>query len=335
MTTSDRQAKPSRRLWLLALVPDVRFGRWLTGLTAFAVMAIALASAGEFVGDNGLFTGYVPLFFCVIVAYIIPIFSFITAHTEQTFDDLTPLLDLADQEVAALRRSIAHKSWRWVMPNLGLAVGLWMSQSWLLVGAGIMVQSYTSELQQAVQATAPLLVWVSMTCVIHALIDNAILFRRLGQQVKVDVYDTRCLTPFGSMAVSSILVVVGSQASFSIMWMADATNPWTTIPGMALTTIALVYLFFAPLWPLHKAIRDAKQQELEQLQQRINHITAQNREDYEQLVPLLAMRREIMSTAEWPVDLGLLTRLSLYLVIVPLTWIGAALIENVVDVFVS
>lgn len=324
-----------RRLWLLALVPNMRFGRWLAGLTAFVLIAGVLAGVGAFVDEGGKFIGFVPLFFCVIVAYIIPVFHFITAHTEQAFDDLAPMLDLDAEKRAALRHSIGHKSWRWVGINLTFSVALWMLQSWLLAGAGVMGSAYTSGLQQAVRATAPLLVWVSMTCVVHALIDNANLFRRLGRRVRIDVYDTRSLTPFGSMAVRSILAVVGAQASFSIMWLADTTNLWTTIPGMVPITIALLYLFFAPVWPLHRAIREAKQHEVAKLQQSINHTTGQDRENYAQLLPLLAMRREVMSTNEWPVDLGLLTRLSLYLVIVPLTWIGAALIENVVDVFVS
>jgi len=51
--------------------------------------------------------------------------------------------------------------------------------------------------------------------------------------------------------------------------------------------------------------------------------------------PLLSYRREVLGTREWPFDLGVVTRLGLYLVIVPLTWIGAALIENVVDLFIA
>jgi hypothetical protein len=62
---------------------------------------------------------------------------------------------------------------------------------------------------------------------------------------------------------------------------------------------------------------------------------AQDRDDYARLVPLLTLRREVHGITEWPVDVGLLARLGLYLVIVPLTWIGAALIENIVDVFVA
>ena len=315
------------RLWVLRLVPDVASGRWLAALAAFTIMAAALASSGELFSSDGGFSGYVELFFCVIVAYIIPVFHYITARTEQDFDAVSQILDLDDEERASLRLGITHKSWRWVLLNLSIAVSLWMLQSWLLAGS--------SGLEQAVQASAPLVVWVTMTCVIHALIDNAVLFRRLVKRVAVDIYDSRVLKPFGSMAVSSILAVVGAQASFSIMWLGDTTDAWTTIPGLIPTTIALAYLFFAPVWPLHEAMRAAKNEELAKLQDRINEAVARDRDDYAQLVPLLALRREVHSTNEWPVDLSLLARLALYLVIVPLTWIGAALIENIVDVFVA
>jgi hypothetical protein len=41
--------------------------------------------------------------------------------------------------------------------------------------------------------------------------------------------------------------------------------------------------------------------------------------------------QEISQVSTWPFDLGNIARLALYLIIPPLTWAGAALIENVVD----
>ena len=52
---------------------------------------------------------------------------------------------------------------------------------------------------------------------------------------------------------------------------------------------------------------------------------------YESLEPLLILRREVLSAPEWPFDTTTMGRLALYLIIPPLTWIGAALIEIVVD----
>jgi hypothetical protein len=45
----------------------------------------------------------------------------------------------------------------------------------------------------------------------------------------------------------------------------------------------------------------------------------------------LSLRREIREVSEWPFDFSVLTRLLLYLIIPPLTWIGAALIEVLID----
>ena len=39
----------------------------------------------------------------------------------------------------------------------------------------------------------------------------------------------------------------------------------------------------------------------------------------------------VQRTSDWPFDIGSLGRLAFYLIIPPLTWIGAALIENVVN----
>ena len=54
-------------------------------------------------------------------------------------------------------------------------------------------------------------------------------------------------------------------------------------------------------------------------------------EELTRLNDLLAYRREIAGVSEWPFDLGAMSRLGLYLVIPPLTWVGAALIENLVE----
>ena len=53
--------------------------------------------------------------------------------------------------------------------------------------------------------------------------------------------------------------------------------------------------------------------------------------DIDTLSPLLAYRREITQLSTWPFTMGSMTTLAFYLIIPPLTWAGAALIENLVD----
>lgn len=280
------------------------------------------------------------LFFCVVIAYIAGTFHFITQRTEEAFDELAPHLSFTTAEIEQLRAGISEKSLSWLAMNTGLGTALWLAQSRLMAGSSEeMWWQISQSVGNFMVVTIPLLVWLTITCAIGCLIDNARLFRRLSGHVAVNMLDTRSLNPFGRMAVSSTLMVIGIQASLSIMWLDGEADPWTTIPGLILTTLALLFLFIAPVWPIHKALKATKLQELERLQAQINAQRAENKDpeadNLAVLVPLLNYRREIVTTSEWPFDLSIMTRFGLYLVIVPLTWIGAALIENIVDVFVA
>ncbi len=317
------------KLWLLWGVPDHSRGRFAVAIVAFTILFGIFWWAGVFSAHVHRGGWPAALFFCVIVAYILPIFQFITRRTEEAFDDLAPVLGFDHDHAATVRHCIAHRSPGWVVVNLAMGITAWLSHSFLLAGGATNMMSYlSSDLYSFVMSTAPLLVWLTVSCAVHALVDNARLFRRLAREVDVDVLNSSSLNPFGRMAVSSTLVLVGAQASFAIMWLGPETNPWTTIPGVIATAIPMLFLLVAPVWPLHRALREAKRSYVAGLQTDINALEGA---DYEALAPLLAVRREVASTSEWPVDLGIVTRLGLYLFIVPLTWIGAALIEMLVE----
>ncbi len=326
------------RLWLLTLVPNVKHGRWWCGTGLLAVLLAVFGAAGTFAvgGENPPWPA--ALFFCATLAYVAPMFHYITRRTEEAFDELVPSLDIAAAEAAKLRRKISAKPAPWLTVNTLGGVIAWLLQSRLLAGSlENMGRSITGTPTEMVMAVGPLFVWLFLTCAVHALVDNARLFRKLTALVQIDLLDTRRLNPFGRMAVSSTLMVIGAMALFPIMWLGPSTDIWTTVPGLIPTTAALVFLFLAPIWPIHQALRGIKRSELDRVQGEINAIRGNGGsvQDYVRLTPLLAYRREIASTPEWPFDLSIVARFGLYLIIVPLTWIGAALIENLVDIFID
>jgi hypothetical protein len=47
----------------------------------------------------------------------------------------------------------------------------------------------------------------------------------------------------------------------------------------------------------------------------------------------VTLRREVEASSSWPIDLPVMCRLGVYLILPPLTWVGAALIENAVEAF--
>jgi len=325
------------RIWLLQLVPTQKYGRWICAALSFLTIAV-LITFQMYLNSTGTQRYGWPLavFFCVVIAYVIPVFHVIVEHTVRAFDELTPYLTLDAKTCASMRLSISHESPIRLSLTLTAATGLWLIQSWLLSGSlDNMWHQIASSPAHFLNAVIPLLVWLTMTTAISCLVANAWIFRQITFSIDIDLLNTNSLTPVGRMAVSSTLMVIGAQASFSIMWLGGSADPWTTIPGLLTTSGALVYLIVAPVWPLHKALKRAKAAEIALIQSQINTYTQRKVQDYTDITSLLTYRREINSIHEWPLDISVITRLGLYLVIVPLTWVGAALIEKVVDLFVS
>ena len=322
-------------MWLLRLVPGGRGGRWWCAALLLLLLSAFFSATGALAHPD---TWPGAAFFCAILAYITPIFHYVTERTEAAFDEVASHLNLDAAEITRLRQGFSHKSLVWLTVNSSLGVLCWVLQSRLLAGSfDAMYATITRDALDFSMAVGPLPVWVFMFCTTHALVDNARVFRSLTRSVEVDLLDTSILTPFGRMAVVSTLVVIGAQALFPIMWLGAETDPWTTIPGMFGTSLALLYLFFAPVWPLHQRLRQLKRVELARLGSDIRERRAaqQNPERDSALSPLLVYRREIADANEWPFDLSIIARFGVYLIIVPLTWIGAALIENLVDLFIS
>ena len=329
----NQQRKP--RLWLLRLVPGVAAGRWLCGSVILIVLLAFFSWTGAL---NRSDNWPAALFFCAIVSYITPIFHFVTERTLAAFDELSGSLELAPDAQQRLRAGICDKSGGWVLVSVSIGVFCWLLQSVLLTGG---LENFLLSLSGSVVGFAmdigPLPVWIFMFVVTHALVDNARTFRKLTRAVRLDPLDASVLLPFGRMAVASTLVVIGAQALFPIMWLGAETDPWTTIPGLLGTGLAMIYLFAAPVWPLHTRLREFKRAELSTLSSRIGRIRNQVSDPAvdPKLAALLVYRREVATMAEWPFDISVMARLGVYLFIVPLTWIGAALIENLVDLFIA
>jgi len=335
------------KLWVLRFVLPGRYGRWITGLLLF-VFGVAVYRFGGIFGTTAeeipSELKSVALFFCVVVAYLVPTFHYVSERSEIAIDSLEAEID-PDQRLllvggTSLRDQISHRSLSWQVFNLFIGTMFWLVQSWFLAGgfAG-MLNSLTGSVTAALMAVGALPVWLTFSLAIHAMINNAQLFRRLARVVKVDVLHTDSLMAFGRMAVSAVLVVVGAQASFSIMFFGGVDTPWAWGPGLVLTTIAMGYLLFGPVMPLRDRLRSGKALALADVDSALRSTSGlgqlADHTNRRQVSELLAIRQQLRAVPEWPFDMDLLARLGIYLIIVPLTWVGAALIENVVDLVLT
>ncbi len=323
------------RTWALFLVPRARFGAWIASLLILSVLLPIYRQ----VADPEYMSFYSALFLSGMVAYIIGVYAYIIDRSEQAFDTLAPLNTMNEEQAAQFRLGISHYS---------ASVHCWVTGSALVMGFTQVILLEISRTGTAstilisptamLSASATLLVWLSMTTVISSVIRNAFMFYLLGRDhLRIDLLRARELVPLAWVSVISTLSLIGAQALFGLLAL-DGSEDWLVLlPGFLLTAAPMLPLFLLPIWSVHKRLQALKARELESIRCMLDAGGDTFREPLEhpdhlaQVNELLAYRREIQAVPEWPFDLGAVSRLALYLIIPPLTWVGAALIENLVD----
>lgn len=334
----DGTSSAARPFWLLRLILPGSRGRWLTGGAIFLSLLLVFIVFGDlFAGSAGARRANdtapgVVLFFCLILGYIVPIHHLIIERASSAYEQLTKALDVPDGQIAHWRRRITHKSSRWVLLTLGVGAAAGIAHNLLLTAAAETVDGLAS-IPSILPLVTTLLVWLVMTAAIVSLIDTAMLFRELAGRVRINLLNVRALTPFGAIATSSTLAMIGAQAAFPAMMVESDVSYVTFVPGLIATGAPMVFMFLLPILPVHHRVVAAKRAELERVSAEIEVLSPAEGETtaYDRLTPLLTYRREIAAISEWPFDTSVAGRLAIYLIIPPLTWIGAALIEILVD----
>jgi len=322
-----------RKIWLLYLVFPFPYGKLLSGVLLFAVLfPFFHLGQGEGNADQAP-----ALFFSLIIAYIIPIFSFITAKLQEALMELRPSLDLDDQlfEQVLVKLHSASPVLIVVYLLAGALTGF-AHMSFIRGSTSSFIDSL-STITGFMSGFGTLLVWMAMTTVVAMLIRQTRLFAHLGaHKTRVSLLNTHKLLPFARVSISTSLVLIGALAFTPLISLKTGFNLAESAPGVIAGLIPLVALFFIPVWPIHRHLVRMKAQELAVLNERIE--ACQNAagevdvesKTFDRLVQLLNYRREITLISTWPFDVGNITRLAFYLIIPPLTWAGAALIEVVV-----
>ncbi|MCX2980435.1 hypothetical protein EYC98_06055 [Halieaceae bacterium IMCC14734] len=326
----------TRPIWPLYLVLPFKYGRLVTALVIF-VVAYAFFSRAPTTA-SGFTTP--SLFFSAVLAYIIPVFSLITEHCRQALTELRPQLDISDADFEQLHDEIGGSSLKHTafFALLGLAGGT----AHLILLLQSATDGILPYLQQSPGALigwiGTLLVWLTITTVMASLIDTAIRFARLGAETcRVDLLNTQPLIGFARVAIISSLAIIGAQALFSLMSIDSSISMKSALPGLIGMGIPLLALFAVPIWPVHKRLSATKTHALAQLNQRIEQcrdgatLGDESVAVMTQINQLLMLRREVLLAPVWPFDAGAITRLVLYIIIVPLTWAGAALIEMLLE----
>lgn len=326
------------KAWPLRLVVPGRFGKLMTGILILCVLLPLF-----YFGARSFPSETTPsLFFSLVIAYIIPVFSHITARSSEALQRLKPQLDLDDEAFEALLSKLHSKSTRIAVFDIiiGVLGGL--------VHMSIVSGSFSAALSRLLPGAAgfasmigALLVWIVLTTVISMLIQQARVFSHVARDhTRVSLFSTHALLPFGGVSISSSLAILGALTLFPLIGLQGGLDMKEILPGALAISVPLLVIFFMPVWPIHRRLALLKAEQLSAVNERIDKYLSSYSGGKEntlnlsvdpQFTSLLAYRREIAESPTWPFDVGNVVKLTLYLVIPPLTWVAAALMENLVD----
>ena len=223
-----------------------------------------------------------------------------------------------------------------MMAGISLLVGLGHA---LAIGA--LVNS-TDAIPELGANLGTMLTWFVVLHAITALIHNAHAFARLGRDaLRIDALRPQQLAPFATVALLPSLMLMGTQLFYPLLSLGGQFNAIATLPGFVMTLASAGYLLLRPIWPVHVHMREAKASLLASTDAGLARWREQNPdrnyapEGLHDLVPMLTFRQHVLGLPEWPFNLGLLGRWLFYIVIPPLTWVLAALMENFIDTLLA
>jgi hypothetical protein len=129
------------------------------------------------------------------------------------------------------------------------------------------------------------------------------------------------------------LAVVSLSISANL-WL-DPNSPTVGTATTLVTLVAAAVLaLFLPTWGIHQQLKILKQSELKQIREAIasrRDPWTRSAEDAQQLRADLALEERLMAVSEWPFDAGSYGRVALYVFLGFGSWVGAALVERVLE----
>ncbi|MEE4361995.1 MAG: hypothetical protein V2I63_10780 [Pseudomonadales bacterium] len=334
VSAKDRAEAPE--LWFLRLHQASGLPPWAFGLLTAAVvfgavsapMAYAslspldeldlLASAAFFATSLGFLFGAAPIIFPAAV---------------RDLERLEPILDEDPARFRILHRALLRMPTRVCVVQGLLGAALGSAHATLIFGPGALGVALPP-------ALGTLCLWIMMFQIAAPMLGNARLFDELGRSVTPDLLLPHRLHAFGATALRPTLFMIGLQCTYPIL----ALGPGDGLAaenyiGLAVAFSLVVGLFFVPLRGVRSQLRQSRDEALQTLDARIAALAegrgmfdAQTSDEaLARAEHLLTLRARIASVSSWPLGLAGLRRVALYVILPPLTWAAAALVERLVD----
>lgn len=157
-------------------------------------------------------------------------------------------------------------------------------------------------------------------------------FHDASCSIPIDIFEPSNLRPFAQIGLIDVLTFTGGLVITTVQSLDFSFRLDNYAKALAVVLPAMTFLAVYPMWTVHRRMAEQRDHDLIELDKLI--LAAPKSLDIErvnQLEVLLQRRERVRQASTWPMDIGTLQRFLFYIIIPPLAWVGAALVESVID----
>ena len=285
----------------------------------------ALTSSGDMVRQELPYAHFVgtSLLFILLPAYSMVMLFFLWQSTERLTKELSGFAP--PDSVDKVRQSASRfQGWRWIVIGAGIVFGL--SQNEHFVRQMITTGRFTAiDIVFVLQSA---ILWLFISEVIAWRITVSRALADFARRLTIDILETDKFKPVVRTAATDILVVAGAMAFMPLQSLDAAFRIGNYLAGAVIGVIAALAMFAIPVMGVRRNILMTRQQRLKEL---VAARPTAAETSIESLELHLAHEDRIRSISGWPIDLQLAARIVGYTIIPPIAWVGAALVEQLIE----
>lgn len=167
------------------------------------------------------------------------------------------------------------------------------------------------------------------------LVWTALTVSRTARRIEsIDLLDPSLVEPYAQHGVRSSLLAVVCLSISANLWLDPNSPAIATITTLVMQISAAAVALFLPTWGIHQRLSEQKRSELKQVRRVISGLRdpqTRSVDDAQQLRAELALEQRLMEVSEWPFDAGNYARVTLYVFLGLGSWVGAALVERLLE----
>lgn len=340
-SNSTTLAKPYATPWTLRAYDAIPGNPFWIGIV-FAIGLLLIFFAGRtFFGGAGSTPDdlRVAIIQILMTAYSASAYAYVLMTARQTTQDLSPVArNLPEWPTIAARAG--NHPW-WILLLVGAA-------SYLIVGVSVTNattpapvnpwdwQNWNYDIWWHRATTVLFVWWIGCFCYV-TVVESGRLSDLSDSMEPPDLLEMQPYRPLIRQGLSNALLVIGTVSVMSLLGFEARYGP--VLAGFWIVFILLAWSgLMLPLRGIRKKITAAKDEELDWCRQGLKdarNALKSGRGDRQSIAELIAYKTMIENIRNWPFDNPTLVRFTLYLLIPLGSWLGGAIVERSLDVFLS